>query len=335
MWRNADVLDFVGWLRSYNDRLSTSSDRVGFYGLDLYSLYSSIEAVLSYLDKVDPDAATRARDRYSCFEHFGEDTQAYGYATAFGISESCERDVVEQLSELNRRASELAHRDGRVAEDEYFMAEQNARLVKNAEEYYRVMYRSDVSSWNLRDRHMVETLVMLEKHLGADSKIVLWEHNSHLGDARATEMSRRGEWNVGQLVREIYADASYLVGFTTYDGTVTAATNWGDAAERKRVRSALSGSVEDLFHRVGQDRFYLTFAGNEQLQKALRRPMLERAIGVIYRPETERQSHYFETRLSDQFNAVIHIDETRAVEPLERTTEWERGEPAETFPFGV
>jgi len=182
---------------------------------------------------------------------------------------------------------------------------------------------------------MVETLVMLEKHLGADSKIVLWEHNSHLGDARATEMSRRGEWNVGQLVREIYADASYLVGFTTYDGTVTAATNWGDAAERKRVRSALSGSVEDLFHRIGQDRFYLTFAGNEQLQKALRRPMLERAIGVIYRPETERQSHYFETRLSDQFNAVIHIDETRAVEPLERTTEWERGEPAETFPFGV
>jgi len=335
MWRNADVLDFVGWLRSYNDDVSNSSDMVGFYGLDLYSLYGSIEAVLSYLDKVDPDAATRARDRYSCFEHFGENTQAYGYATAFGISESCERDVVEQLSELNRRASELAHRDGRVAEDEYFMAEQNARLVKNAEEYYRVMYRSDVSSWNLRDRHMVETLVMLEKHLGADSKIVLWEHNSHLGDARATEMSRRGEWNVGQLVREIYADASYLVGFTTYDGTVTAATNWGDAAERKRVRSALSGSVEDLFHRVGQDRFYLTFAGNEQLQEALRRPMLERAIGVIYRPETERQSHYFETRLSDQFNAVIHIDETRAVEPLERTAEWERGEPAETFPFGV
>ena len=335
MWRNADVLDFVGWLRSYNDDVSNSSDMVGFYGLDLYSLYGSIEAVLSYLDKVDPDAATRARDRYSCFEHFGENTQAYGYATAFGISESCERDVVEQLSELNRRASELAHRDGRVAEDDYFIAEQNARLVKNAEEYYRVMYRSDVSSWNLRDRHMVETLVMLEKHLGADSKIVLWEHNSHLGDARATEMSRRGEWNVGQLVREIYADASYLVGFTTYDGTVTAATNWGDAAERKRVRSALSGSVEDLFHRVGQDRFYLTFAGNEQLQEALRRPMLERAIGVIYRPETERQSHYFETRLSDQFNAVIHIDETRAVEPLERTAEWERGEPAETFPFGV
>lgn len=335
MWRNADVLDFVGWLRTYNDRLSNNSERTGFYGLDLYSLYNSIEAVLAYLDKVDPDAATRARDRYSCFENFGEDTQAYGYAAAFGISESCESDVVEQLSELNRRAGELAHRDGRVAEDEYFMAEQNARLVKNAEEYYRVMYRSDVSSWNLRDRHMVETLAMLEKHLGSGSKIVVWEHNSHLGDARATELGRRGEWNVGQLVREIYADESYLIGFTTYNGTVTAATNWGDTAERKRVRNALSGSVEDLFHRVGQDRFYLTFAGNEPLQKALRTPLLERAIGVIYRPETERQSHYFETRLSDQFNAVIHIDETRAVEPLERTAEWERGEPAETFPFGV
>jgi erythromycin esterase-like protein len=181
----------------------------------------------------------------------------------------------------------------------------------------------------------VETLVMLEKHLGKNSKIVVWEHNSHLGDARATEMGRRGEWNVGQLVRELYDDAAYLIGFTTYNGTVTAATNWGDSAERKRVRNALNGSVEDLFHQIGRDRFYLTLPGNEPLQKALRTPMLERAIGVIYRPETERLSHYFETRIADQFNAVIHIDETRAVEPLERTAEWDRGEPAETFPFGV
>ena len=335
MWRNADVLDFVGWLRTFNDDLPSGNPKVGFYGLDLYSLHTSIDAVLTYLEKVDPEGAARARQRYACFEHFGEDTQAYGYATAFGIAESCENEVVAQLVELNRRATELAARDGRVAEDEYFMAEQNARLVKNAEEYYRVMYRSDVSSWNLRDRHMVETLVMLEKHLGSDSKIVLWEHNSHLGDARATEMGRRGEWNVGQLVREIYGQDAYLIGFTTYNGTVTAATNWGDSAERKRVRNALEGSVEDLFHRIGKPRFYLTFAGNEHLQKTLRTPLLERAIGVIYRPETERQSHYFETRLSEQFDAVIHIDETRAVEPLERTAEWERGEPAETFPFGV
>ena len=148
-------------------------------------------------------------------------------------------------------------------------------------------------------------------------------------------MGRRGEWNVGQLVREIYGEQAFLIGFTTYAGTVTAATNWGDSANRKRVRNGLDGSVESLFHKVGKERFYLTFGQNEEFDSQLRRPMLERAIGVIYRPETERQSHYFEARVSDQFDAVIHIDETRAVEPLERTSEWERGEPLETFPFGV
>ena len=278
------------------------------------------------------------RERYSCFDHFGEDTQTYGYSTALGIAESCEDEVVNQLTELHRRAAELANRDGRVAEDEFFTAEQNARLVKNAEQYYRTMYKSDVSSWNLRDKHMVETLVSLEKYLERyqkPAKLVVWAHNSHLGDARATEMGRRGEWNVGQLVREIYGDAAFLIGFTTYTGTVTAATNWGDSAERKRVRNGLDGSVEDLFHKVGMARFYLTFGDHEEFDSQLRRPMLERAIGVIYRPETERQSHYFQTHLSDQFDAVIHIDETRAVEPLERTSQWERGEPAETFPFGV
>ena len=338
MWRNADVLDFVGWLRSHNDGLPSGLKKVGFYGLDLYSLHTSIEAVLTYLQKVDPDGAARARERYSCFDHFGEDTQSYGYSTALGIADSCEDEVVDQLAELNHRATKLASRDGRVAEDEFFTAEQNARLVKNAEQYYRTMYRSDVSSWNLRDKHMVETLVSLEKyleHYKTPVKIVIWEHNSHLGDARATEMGRRGEWNVGQLVREIYGEQAFLIGFTTYAGTVTAATNWGDSANRKRVRNGLDGSVESLFHKVGKERFYLTFGQNEEFDSQLRRPMLERAIGVIYRPETERQSHYFEARVSDQFDAVIHIDETRAVEPLERTSEWERGEPLETFPFGV
>jgi erythromycin esterase-like protein len=339
MWRNADVLDFVGWLRSYNDDLSNDSEKVGFYGLDLYSLHTSVEVVLGYLEKVDPEGAARARERYSCFEHFGEDTQSYGYATAFGIAESCEDEVVGQLIELNRRATELANRDGRVAADEFFMAEQNARLIKNAEQYYRTMYRSDVSSWNLRDQHMVETLQSLDRHISSRSKkhakIVVWEHNSHLGDARATEMGRRGEWNVGQLMRERYGTESYLVGFTTYNGTVTAANNWGDPASRLRVRDALDGSVESLFHRVDRDRFLITFRENELLRTRLTTPMLERAIGVIYRPETERHSHYFQTRLSEQFDAVIHIEETRAVEPLETTAAWEQGEPAETFPFGV
>jgi len=338
MWRNADVLDFVGWLRAYNDDLGNDASKVGFYGLDLYSLHTSMEVVLDYLQKVDPEGASRARERYSCFGHFGEDTQSYGYAAAFGITESCEKEVVDQLTEMNRRATELANRDGRVAADEFFMAEQKARLVRNAEQYYRTMYRSDVSSWNLRDQHMVETLQSLDRHLGSTdrpAKIVVWEHNSHLGDARATEMSRRGEWNVGQLVRERYDTAAYLIGFTTYNGTVTAARNWGDTAERRRVRNALNGSVEALFHRIKHDRFFITFGEKDSLRSSLRTPLLERAIGVIYRPETERQSHYFQARLSEQFDAVIHIDETRALEPLDITAEWERGEPAETFPFAV
>ena len=338
MWRNADVLDFVGWLRAFNDDLGNDANKVGFYGLDLYSLHTSMEVVLDYLQKVDPEGAGRARERYSCFDHYGEDTQSYGYAAAFGIAESCEKEVVDQLMELNRRATELANRDGRVASDEFFIAEQNARLVRNAEQYYRTMYRSDVSSWNLRDQHMVETLQSLDRHLGStdkSAKIVVWEHNSHLGDARATEMSRRGEWNVGQLVRERYDTDAFLIGFTTYNGTVTAARNWGDNAERRRVRNALDGSVEGLFHRVEHDRFFVTFGEKDGLRSSLRPPLLERAIGVIYRPETERQSHYFQTRLSEQFDAVIHIDETRALEPLDITAEWERGEPAETLPFAV
>jgi len=338
MWRNADVLDFVGWLCAYNDDLSSDREKVGFYGLDLYSLHTSIEAVLGYLEKIDPEGAARARERYSCFEHFGEDTQSYGYATAFGIAESCENEVVGQLTELNRRATELANRDGRVAADEFFMAEQNARLVKNAEQYYRTMYRSDVSSWNLRDQHMVETLQSLDRHLSVgrkSAKIVVWEHNSHLGDARATDMARRGEWNVGQLVRERYPDESFLIGFTTYNGTVTAAHDWGDSPKRYRVRNALDGSVEALFHNVEFDRFYLILKTIGGLGSRLSSPLLERAIGVIYRPQTERQSHYFNVTLPDQFDAVIHIDETRAVEPLDISESWTRGEPAETFPFAL
>ena len=337
MWRNADVLDFVGWLRSYNDDLSNDSAKIGFYGLDLYSLHASIEAVLTYLDKIDPDGAARARRRYSCFDHFGEDTQVYGYATAMNLAPSCENEVVSQLVELNRRASELALRDGRVAKDDYFLAEQNARLVKNAEQYYRTMYRSDISSWNLRDEHMMETLVSLERYLSSPTKpakLVVWEHNSHLGDARATEMGRRGEWNVGQLTRERYGTNAILIGFTTYSGTVTAASNWDSPAERKRVRPALAGSVEAAFHESDLERFFLTMESGSSARSALRQPMLERAIGVIYRPETERQSHYFQAAVSDQFDAVIHFDETRAVEPLERTARWEAGETAETFPSG-
>ena len=338
MWRNTDVVEFIEWLRAYNDELPPTATKSGFYGLDLYSLRASMEAVLSYLEKVDPDTAKQARIRYACFDHFGEDTQVYGFVTGTGIAKSCEEEVISQLVELRRRAMEYAQRDGRVAEEEFFYAEQNARLVKNAEAYYRSMFLEKVSSWNLRDRHMAETLDSLITHLGRQggrAKIVVWAHNSHVGDARATEMGHRGELNIGQLARERYGRAAVLVGFTTNHGTVTAASDWGAPAERKFVRQALTGSYEALFHAARIDRFLMTWRELDILAAGLGQPRLERAIGVIYRPETERLSHYFHARLGEQFDAVIHFDETRAVEPLERTAEWEAGEVPQTFPFAV
>lgn len=334
MWRNTVVLDFVQWLRDYNATRPEGA-RTGFFGLDLYSLFNSIGAVLEYLDRVDPQAAMRARYRYRCFEHFGEDSQAYGYVASFDLSKSCEDEAVNQLVELQRNALTLRNReDG----DDLFDAEQNARLVRNAEEYYRSMFRGRQSSWNLRDTHMAETvdaLVAYLKRKGREPKIVLWAHNSHLGDARATEMGSRGELNVGQLVRQKYGSDTVLVGFTTYAGTVTAATDWDDPGERKRVRPALPDSYELGFHGTGLPKFFVNLrngAGNTSL---LSRPRLERAIGVVYRPETERISHYFRANMREQFDAVFHIDETRALEPLEKPDRWHDVEPPETFPSGI
>ena len=338
MWRNTVVLDFVRWLREHNQAPDRVGPMAGFYGLDLYSLHSSMEAVVAYLDKVDPEAARRARFRYSCFEHFGEDPQAYGYATRFDLGKSCEDETVNQLVDLHRRAAEYAKRDGRCAEDEYFYAEQNARLVMNAEQYYRTMFGGRTSSWNLRDGHMAETLEELVEHLdrrGGRTKVVVWAHNSHLGDARATEMGSRGELNLGQLVRQAHGRDAVLVGFTTHTGTVTAASNWDEPPDLKRVRPSLAGSYEALFHDVGMPRFLLDLAREEDAADALREPRLERAIGVIYRPESERVSHYFHARLSDQFDVVLHFDETRAVEPLERSAGRESDEAPETFPTGM
>ncbi len=338
MWRNTVVLDFIGWLREHNAALGAGQPPVGFYGIDLYSLYASIEAVVGYLDQVDPEAARRARYRYACLGHFGEDPQTYGYAATFGLAQPCEDEVINQLVELQRCAAEYQGRDGALADDEYFYAEQNARLAKNAEEYYRSMFSGRVESWNLRDRHMAETIDALLHHLGRDgrpARVVVWAHNSHLGDARATEMGEGGELNVGQLVRERYGREAVLVGFTTHTGTVTAATDWGGAAERKRVRPSLSGSYEAVFHLLDIPRFMLNLRDRPDVAEALRQRRLERAIGVIYRPDTERVSHYFHARLADQFDAVLHIDHTRAVEPLEPTGEWAGEEAPETFPTGV
>jgi erythromycin esterase-like protein len=246
--------------------------------------------------------------------------------------------VVAQLVELRARAAEYARRDGRLAPDDFFFAEQNARLVANAERYYRAMFAGRAQSWNLRDRHMADTLAALDRHLsraGRQARIVVWAHNSHLGDARATEMSASGELNLGQLAREAYGPQAVSVGFTTYEGTVTAASDWDAPAERKHVRPALSGSYEALFHQTGLGNFLLRLRGEAAVSALLSEPRLERAIGVVYRPQTERVSHYFHARLPQQFDAVLHYDVTRAVEPLERTGVWERGEVPETYPTAL
>jgi erythromycin esterase-like protein len=334
MWRNEDVLDFVGWLREHNKRIRADERKAGFYGVDLYSLFTSIEAVVDYLEKVDPAAAQRARDRYACFDHFGDNSQAYGYATAFGVAQSCEDEVVAQLVDFRRKAADYATRDGHIPPDEAFFAEQNARLVANAERYYRSMFGGRVSSWNLRDTHMADTIDALAQHLqrrAASSKLVIWEHNSHLGDARATEMGRQGEVNVGQLVRERHGDEARLIGFSTFTGTVTAAFDWDGPAERKRVREALTGSYERLFHEFGIANFYLPLRGNPAAAR-LEQERLQRAIGVIYRPETERMSHYFFSSLPRQFDALLHYDVTEALVPLERWSVHEVHEAPETYP---
>ena len=235
MWRNTVVVEFAEFLRRRNIALPPKAPKAGFYGLDLYSMYASAQAVIAYLVKVDPEAAGRARQRYACFEHYGREGQAYGYATGHGVTDPCEDDVVAQLVELREHAAAYVGRDGPAAEDDFFYAEQNARLTKNAEEYYRAMYRGRISSWNLRDRHMAETLDALVDHLGRGGrapKIVVWEHNSHLGDARATEMGDEGELNVGQLVRERRGRDAVLIGFTTHHGWVTAADDWDLPADR-------------------------------------------------------------------------------------------------------
>ncbi|HMZ12805.1 MAG TPA: erythromycin esterase family protein [Mycobacterium sp.] len=342
MWRNTVVRDFVGWLRWHNGRRAADGRRqTGFYGLDLYSLHRSMQEVIAYLDDVDPKAADRARARYACFDHsLGDDGQAYGYAAAFGAGPTCERQAVEQLVELQRDAAKYLAGDGRLAEDELFYAQQNATTVRNAEAYYRSMFRGRVTSWNMRDKHMAQTLGALVAHLDAHggpepARIVVWAHNSHVGDARATEVAADGQLTIGQLAREHYGENCRLIGFSTHRGSVTAASDWGGIAERKVVRPALAGSIEELLHETGRSSFIVPMHDGSPAARALDVVRLGRAIGVIYRPETERQSHYFHVRPSDQFDAMIHIDETRALEPLEPTSVWIAGQNPETYPSGL
>lgn len=333
MWRNTVVRDFIAWLRDHNCGLPPW-EQTGVYGMDLYSLFASAQAVLEYLERADPDAAKRARRRYGCFDHFQQDLQAYGYSAGFGTGFSCEDAVVAQLTELMRKAGAGQDDDP----DALFHARQNARLVRNAEQYYRSMFRGRASSWNLRDLHMADTLQALSSHLqdrsGAPPRMAVWAHNSHLGDARATGMADQGEWNVGELLRKRWDGEVFLLGFTTHEGTVRAATDWDEPGQVKTVQPGLPGSWEALFHEAGHDRFLLL--PDQALRRQLDVPLLERAIGVIYRPQTERLSHYFSARLGAQFDAVLHIDRTQAIDELPRSTQpAPPPEVPETYPVGV
>lgn len=336
MWRNTEVLDFVQWLREHNLQ-RPATERVGFYGLDLYSLFRSMAQVLAYLERTDPAASRRARARYACFDHVREDSQAYGYATGYGLARSCEDEVVAQLRDMCLQSPSAA--GGALAADDLFNAQHNARLVRNAEAYYRSMFRGRVSSWNLRDSHMLQTVEALDGHLqralGRPPRMAVWAHNSHLGDALATEMGERGEWNLGQLMRQRYGSQVFNVGMSTYQGWVTAAQDWDGPASRKRVRPGLPSSWEALLHQCETERFLLVFRGNHALSHLSRGRRLQRAIGVIYRPQTERLSHYFHTQLPQQFDALLHFDDTLALEPLDTGPAWVSGEIPETYPSGM
>jgi len=334
MWRNTDVVAFLHWLRARNDAQSHMQTKVGFYGLDLYSLRASIEAVIAYLDDHDPEAAELARDRYSCFDMVNMEGHEYGRSLTTDLRADCENEVIDQLVDLQRRRADLVQGDGWLAEDDFFFAEQNARLILNAEQYYRQMFRGSISTWNIRDTHMTQTLEDLVEYLDrydGPAKVVVWAHNSHVGDARATYLGNRGELSLGQLVRQRWPKDSFLIGLTTDHGRVTAASEWGAPAERKQVRQALPESYEHMFHQLGHAGFVMPLRGAHGIPGNL----LQRAIGVIYRPETERASHWFRADIREQFDAVIHIDKTSALQPLERTSLWDLSEPPETYPSGL
>jgi protein-L-isoaspartate(D-aspartate) O-methyltransferase len=331
MWRNREVEQFVHWLRDYNGAVEAPERRAGFYGLDLYSLFTSIDAVLRYLDSVDPDAARVARIRYGCLTPWQGDPAAYGRAVLTRGYRACEEEVVAMLRDMLDKRFEYQLRDG----ERYLDALQNARVVANAEQYYRAMYYGSRESWNLRDQHMFETLQVLLAFRGPETKAVVWEHNSHVGNAAATEMGARGELNVGQLARATFGNAAYLVGFGTDHGTVAAASDWDGPMEVKHVRPAHAESYERLCHDAAVAAFLLAlrYPRRQEVREELAAARLERAIGVVYRPETELASHYFQAVLPAQFDEYVWFDETHAVTPLGHTTR-APGMP-DTYPFGL
>ena len=332
MWRNTDVSRFIHWLHRHNQSLS-ETQRVEFRGLDVYSLRNSIAEVLSYLDQLDPRQAQQARQRYGCLTPWQDEPTQYGYYVEHGKLGSCEDAVVAQLNSLlGERLSAFARDD-----EAFFDAAQNARVVRAAEQYYRVMYRGSTASWNLRDRHMFDTLQRLLKHRGPTAKAVVWAHNSHIGNANATAMGWRGEFNIGQLCRVAWERDAVLIGMGTDHGQVAAADDWDGEMRIKDVLPARPDSWEYQFHRSGLDAALLDWREpcRQALRDALSTSLLERAIGVIYRPQTELQSHYFPAVLAEQFDAFIWLDETHPIKPLSAPGSGSPSHDDETYPFGL
>ncbi|MDD3723560.1 MAG: erythromycin esterase family protein [Lutibacter sp.] len=313
MWKNKEVLNFVEWLKEYNVK---NNNGTGFYGLDLYGLENSIGLVIDYLEKVDVDLANLAKTRYSCITPYMTDPAVYGKLVVSHQLESCEKEVLKMLVELLKNKNKLNH------SPEYFYAYQNANVIVDAERYYKAMYYGSADSWNLRDFHMFYTLKSLLTYFGSTAKAVVWAHNSHIGNALATEMYSRGEINIGHLCKEHFGENSYHIGFGTHTGTVAAAHNWGNAVRIIKVNNSLPKSYENLCHKTQLNAFTLPlrekFSG-KRLRNLLNAPKLERAIGVIYRPETERQSHYFQAVLPSQFDEYIFFNKSKAVTPITST----------------
>lgn len=331
MWNNREVLNFVKWLKEHNESISEEDDKTGVFGLDFYSMFSSVKAIIDYLEDINSDLAETARNRYGCLTPYEGNPASYGAAAMSDQYQNCEEDVTDMLSKILSERVEEAEKNG----ERYFDALQNARLVANAEKYYRSMYLGAQSSWNLRDSHMFDTLKSLMDYRGEDAKAVIWAHNSHIGNAKYTEMGARGEHNIGQLAKEEFGDEAFNIGFGTDHGTVAAAHNWGGKMNVMDVRPTPKESVEFLMHQAEPNNFLLPLhqEGHELLTEELEESRLERAIGVIYRPKTEMQSHYFQASLSNQFDEYIWFDETKAIDPLPQRKK-EEGAP-ETYPFGL
>ncbi len=337
LWRNADVLDFVGWLKTFNDEIANDTLKVGFYGIDLYSLRRSIRGVVTFLEQADPAAAEEARRCYDCFNHSPHQRGRYGFMAGLGLRKSCEDAAMHESILLSHRHTELMRNDGPHIEQDLFSAEQNALLVQDAERFYRTMFQDRTSAWNQRDAHMARVVQLLLEHFRKQhplSKIVVWAHNSHIGDERAKEHDEAGRINMGQLIRERYGQDALLIGLTTYHGTVTAAPDWWNSpAEQMPLPPPIPGSHEDLLHRCGQPEFLLDL--RKHPLERLAEPRLQRSVGVVYRPSSEEQDCYSKFNLLNQFDAIIHLDYTRAVEPLEPFAAWDEAEAPETFPMGV